>query len=276
MRSGLTVGVIGWFAVHRSGSVLEGSAVGSRKARLLLALLAVERGRLVSIERLVDALWGDASPRRQVRDSATVVSRLRAVFGADAVLSSGGGYRLGDGLGVDLYEAGGLVDEGERSGEAALSAALRAVELLERGDVLEDWPDAKWAEPARALHAGLLRRARHAVALAALEKGDLRRARAAAEMAVATDVFDEAACRLLMCACARAGEPAPALLAYERLRRALVGELGADASASTRELHVAILQGWPGAAGVTGGWPADRGAAPSLRSRLAGSAGSSA
>jgi DNA-binding SARP family transcriptional activator len=244
VRQHLTVEVIGPFAVRRCGIVLRGIEVGSRKARMLLALLAVERGRLVPIDRVVDALWGDAPPRRPAPDTATLVSRLRATLGPDTVTGGSSGYCLGVQVRVDLPDADRLVEsaEAEPDGDHALVSARRALDLLEKGDVLADWPEAKWAEPARVLHTGLMRRARHAVAEAALRLGDPRIARDAAETALFADAFDEVACRMLMRAHAAAGEPARALLAYQRLRTTLAFELGADPAAQTRDLHLAILR----------------------------------
>ena len=48
-------------AVDRpGGDTLEGRELGSRKARTLLALLAAERGALVPLDRIVEALWPEA------------------------------------------------------------------------------------------------------------------------------------------------------------------------------------------------------------------------
>jgi len=253
----LAVGVIGSFAVWRSGIILDGTEVGSRKARLLLALLAVERRRWAPIDRVIDVLWGDAPPRRPAQNAATVVSRLRAAFGPAIVVGGRAGYRLGEHVAVDLHDAAGLVElaEAEASDDLALLSARRALELLDQGGVLDGWPDreVKWAEPARGLQAALARRARHTMAEAALRLGDPRTAAEAAETALAIDAFDEVACRMLMRARSAAGEPARALLAYERLRSTLAVELGADPAAQTRDLHIAILNGWPASAPVDAG-----------------------
>lgn len=56
------------------------------------------------------------------------------------------------------------------------------------------------------------------------------------------DPLDEAACRILMRARQRAGEPSAALAAYERLRTLLADELGVDPAPETRGVHVAILR----------------------------------
>jgi DNA-binding SARP family transcriptional activator len=253
MRQTIEVGVIGSLEVRQPRARLTGPGVGSRKARALLALVALEHDRLVPIDRLVDVLWGDSPSRRPVQDAATIVSRLRGVHGADVVVGGGRtGYRLGEHVTVDLYQAGRLVAEAEAEADAgrALSLAQRALDRLDRGGVLDDWPAARWADPARRRHQALLRRARRVAATAALDIGEPGIARDTAEAALAADAFDEAACRALMCAYAATGEPVRALQAYERLRATLAVELGVHPAAPTRDLHVAILRSRPAALGV--------------------------
>lgn len=240
----------GPFTVTRSGQPQPTTQVGSRKARALLALLAVEGGRAVTVDRIVDAVWAGAPPRRPAENVATLVSRLRASLGTGVIAGGRSWYRLGPGCGVDLSEASGLVTQAEArlaGGEPALAlrAASRAADLLGEVGVLADQPEASWAEPARIRHAGLLRRARHAAGHAALRTGEIRAARAAAEAAVAADPYDETACRILMRAQVAAGEPARALAMYERLRATLADELGVDPAPATRDLHRAILRDQP-------------------------------
>ena len=76
----------------------------------------------------------------------------------------------------------------------------------------------------------------------ALRAGRPRRAQVLAEAAIAADPLDEGACRLLMRACVAAGEPARAILAYQRLRTTLATELGIDPTVESSDLHVAILR----------------------------------
>src|SRR5207237_4369393 len=87
-------GLFGTFSVWRDGRRLTDREIGARKARTLLKLLVVERGRPVTIDRAVEVLWGDAPPERAEENVATVVSRLRAALGADIVAGGRGGYQL--------------------------------------------------------------------------------------------------------------------------------------------------------------------------------------
>ncbi|MEU8614318.1 winged helix-turn-helix domain-containing protein, partial [Actinoplanes sp. NPDC048791] len=85
----------GAFAIRWSGDATDVPVAGSRKARTLLKLLAVERAGPVPMDRIVDVLWGDTPPRRAADNVATLVSRLRSRFGPELVTGTRDGYRLG-------------------------------------------------------------------------------------------------------------------------------------------------------------------------------------
>ena len=238
----------GTFRVVRDGTELAEGEIGSRKSRTLLKLLAVERPGLVPVDRIVDVLWPNERPTSPEQNVATLVSRLRAVLGADLIQGGRTGYRLADGPGivVDLDRAARLCDQAEgklaTAAALALAAAERAHELLSAGTAIGDEPYADWADPAREQVRELLRRVRLTAAEAALAIGDPRLAAGYAEAAMAADPLDEAAHRWYMSASVAAGEQAKALGAYEALRQRLGRELGADPAPQTRELHLAILR----------------------------------
>ena len=238
----------GTFRVVRDGTQLIDGEIGSRKSRTLLKLLAVERPGLVTVDRIVEVLWPDERPAAPEQNVATMVSRLRAVLGAELIRGGRAGYRLaaGPGVVVDLDVAAGFCEQAEgKLGSAAavaLAAAERAHELLAAGTAIGEEQYADWADPAREQVRELLRRVRLAAAEASLATGDPRRAAGYAEAAIAADPLDEAAHRWYMSASAAAGEQARALAAYEALRQRLGRELGADPAPQTRELHLAILR----------------------------------
>ncbi len=242
--NGLSLRMIGTLRVERlerPGAL----AVGTRKARLLLAVLAAHGHGLVTSDRIIDALWSDSPPANAVGNVATLVSRLRSALGGNAILGGRYAYRLGPSVVVDLYEAERWVaDAGARPAgadpDATLRAAQRALDLLIYDSVLVEYPGARWAETARDLHRGLLRRARHIVAEAALSAGDATTARQAARSAVAADPLDEPAYRYLMRAHHAAGEPDRAVRAYGELRATLAAEMGIDPAPSTVALHLAM------------------------------------
>ncbi len=259
----------GTFRVVRDGAQLTDGEIGSRKSRTLLKLLAVERPGLVTIDRIVEILWPHDRPAAPEQNVATMVSRLRAVLGAELIQGGRAGYRLaaGPGVVVDLDAAAGFCEQAEgklgTAAAVALAAAERAHELLSAGTAIGEERYADWADPAREQVRELLRRVRLAAAEASLATGDPRRAASFAEAAVAADPLDEAAHRWYMSAAAAAGEQARALAAYEALRQRLGRELGADPAPQTRELHLAILREQDGDLAWSGpGRAAPRGTAP--------------
>ena len=241
--------LLGPLAVARDGVPLSGREIGSRKERTLLKLLLVERGHVVPSDRVAEALWEGTPPERWERDLATLVSRLRSVFGTDAIVGGRAGYRFAGGptFEVDLDDAERLAAEAEtrlssREPALARTAAERALGILGPGTLLEDEPYVDWAEEARAATSRLLRRTRRVAWEAALELSDFGAAAGDAEAAIGADPLDEEAHRTLMVAHHRAGRPAEALAAYERLRTLLAEELGTDPAPETRAVHLAILR----------------------------------
>ena len=73
----LRVGILGPLEVHRGG---VSCLLGGRQQRFVLALLALETGHAVSLDRIADALWGDDLPPSYVTTIQTYVFRLREVL----------------------------------------------------------------------------------------------------------------------------------------------------------------------------------------------------
>jgi DNA-binding SARP family transcriptional activator len=242
------------FAVSRDGAVLRESELGSRRARMLLRLLAAEHGHRVSLDRIIDVLWGANPPRRAADNVAVLVSRLRRLLGSAVIAGGRDGYQLASEPLVDLdtTRAERLVVESQHrlaAHEAGLAgaAAAAALELLGAGLPLAN-EDPAWLAPLQTRLGTLLTQARHVAAEAALGTGDLDVGRRAAEAALTTDAFDEVAARQLMRIHVARGEPAKALLVYDELRGALSDALGVEPAAETRDAHLAVLREHPVAA----------------------------
>ena len=234
---------------------VDSRALGSRKARTLVKVLALARGNPVATDTLVEALWPyDERPARPNEQVGVLVSRLRGVLGADSIARSDAGWSLALGW-LDIIELESRVDEAAgrlAAGSAgAARAAVRAALALVRGELLPDELDAVWAEADRAAVARVIARARLLNAEAALAAGDAAEAAATAEGALDHDPYDEIALRMLMRAHGAAGRPASALAAYARLRERLRDDLGVEPAPETEELHTAILLGNAVAAPVT-------------------------
>jgi DNA-binding SARP family transcriptional activator len=237
----LAVRVLGEFAVDG----VEPQALGSRKARLALHLLALADGQPVAADVLADAIWGDALPVRPDDQLAVLMSRLRGVLGRDRIEHGDGGYRLNS----DWQDAAELAHLGEevdrRSGTGNLlgaAAAARVALSLLRGAGPAELPG-EWAQLRRSALLRLIGRARLRAARALLAAGDWMGAADAAAASLSQDPYDEAALRELLRAYATGGQTATALSAYAAARERLAEDLGTDPSPETAELYTAILRG---------------------------------
>ncbi|MET0237625.1 MAG: BTAD domain-containing putative transcriptional regulator [Kibdelosporangium sp.] len=239
--------LVGVVRISRTADSWESRAVGSRKARTLLALLGTQRSNVVTTDEVIKALWDSAPPHEPEANVATLVSRLRGRFGKDAVLGGRSGYQLGDSIRVDLDDAAALVEKAESLAGTAqpahgLLVAEQAMKVLGDVPVLADHPAASWVENARATQDSLLSRAWHAAADNALRTGAPRLAQALAETLIAKNRVDEAAYRVLMRACVIGGDSGRAIATYQRLRAALAVAYKREPDARTQDLMVEILR----------------------------------
>ncbi|HEU5003992.1 MAG TPA: BTAD domain-containing putative transcriptional regulator [Actinomycetota bacterium] len=238
---------------------LDAAALGSRKARTLVAALALGRSRPVGVDVLVDILWPEGAPADPAHQVAVLVSRLRRVLGAGRLARSGAGYTLACDW-VDVVALGDLADEAERRFQAGAFAAARtaagAALAMVRGPFLAGEADAEWAAAERAAASRAIGRAQRVGASAALAAGEPLVAAELAEQALARDGYDEAALRTLMAALGASGRPASALAAYARFAERLAEDLGTDPGAETSDLHAALLRGTPFDAPQFAGAPA--------------------
>src|SRR5262245_634490 len=70
-------------------------ALGGPQQRRLLAALLAEHDSVVSLDRLVESVWGDgAAPDGARRTLMSYVSRLRASIGGDHIVTHDHGYEL--------------------------------------------------------------------------------------------------------------------------------------------------------------------------------------
>ena len=237
----LAVRVLGDFGVDG----VAPQALGSRKARIALRLLALADGQAVPSAVLTDALWGDAPPARPDDQLAVLMSRLRSVLGRDRIDHRDGGYLLRCDW-LDAAELAMLTDETQRRHRAgnvvgAAAAARVALSLL-RGSGQAPAPG-EWAQLRLAALERLAARARQVAAIALLEAGDWAAACDAAEQSLEQDPYDETALRILLRAQVSGGRTAAALASYGKARQRLAGELGTDPSPETAALFTAILRG---------------------------------
>jgi DNA-binding SARP family transcriptional activator len=224
---------------------VEPQALGSRKGRLALCVLALAERQVVPTDVLVDTLWGDAPPAQPEDQLAVLVSRLRSVLGRDRIQHRDHGYVLVCDW-LDASELAALTEEMDRRRGAgnvlgAAAAARVALSLL-RGYTLPSVPG-EWAQLRLAALDRLAGRTRQLAATALFEAGDWMAAADAATVAVAADGYDEESLRILLRAYVAGGQVAAALAAYAQARERLAADLGTDPSPPTVALFTAILRG---------------------------------
>ncbi|MFJ3404639.1 AfsR/SARP family transcriptional regulator [Promicromonospora sp. NPDC090134] len=232
----VTVSVLGTFAV-----VVDGVEVRlPGRPRTLLAGLAVGAGAPVSVEHLVDVVWGEDLPASPQGSLQVLVRRLRSVLGDAVVETVPGGYRLAVPVGrVDVASFAELVQ--------ARPAEAPAAERRRLADALGLWRGAPFdgvgSEILHAVEAPRLEEQRLA-ALARRIEIDLATPDDAlvAELRGLTDRYplQERFWGHLMTALARSGRTAEALDASARLERTLADELGIGPGEAVRRLQRAI------------------------------------
>jgi predicted ATPase/DNA-binding SARP family transcriptional activator len=254
MRAPLEIRLLGPFEVVAGGTLAE---VGGSKRQALLAMLALRQGRVVDVDALVEALWGEelpAAPRNALHHH---IARLRAALGESLIVGSADGYALSDAR-VDavrfeelLADTRGALRDGDRR---AASDAVAAALALWRGPALQGLTGTAWfsaeARRLQTLHVDALEE-HFEVALALGEHRELTPALASA---LADNPFRERLWGQLMLALYRSGRQADALETFQEARRVLGDELGLEPGLELRRLQDAILAHDPAIAAV----PVDR------------------
>jgi DNA-binding SARP family transcriptional activator/tetratricopeptide (TPR) repeat protein len=233
--------------------------LGHARQRCVLGVLLVEAGRPVTIDQLIDRVWGEQAPQRAAGALYSYLSRLRRAVADAAELGierRPSGYVLTvDPQSVDLHRFRRLVtlaraSDSDQSGMELLTQALG----LWRGEPFAGL-DTPWLTSTRRLllderfaaeldrNDVLLRLGRHAELVPALS------------IAVAEHPLDERLAEQTMLALYRCGRQADADEHYRRIRRSLADELGSDPGAALRRLHERILAADPALAAPPGQTP---------------------
>ncbi|MEV3858257.1 BTAD domain-containing putative transcriptional regulator [Streptomyces sp. NPDC050095] len=230
-------GILGPLDVRaHDGSPLD---PGGPRPRALLTELLLDAGRTISVERLIDGLYGENPPAHAANALQSQVSRLRRRLGVD-IEAGPAGYRLViDPDAVDVHRFERLAREGRQAlgaGDHARAAALLREGLgLWRGAAPDGLPH---------LHELRLGAVQDRIEADLALGGDADLVAEVREL-IARHPLSERLYGLLMRALHTAGRPAEALQVYEEARRLLADELGTDPSAELSALHLELLQGRP-------------------------------
>jgi DNA-binding SARP family transcriptional activator len=252
----LSIGLLGPLSLRLNQMPVTTSAP---KQRQVLALLALNAGRVVTVPTLVEELWGDCPPRSYATTLQTYVLQVRNALaaanpghpGARAMLSTcHHGYLLDeDACQTDVQAFG----RGVRAGRAAAEAGDHRLAAQELSQVLQLWRGPALVDvrkgPVLEIEVASLEQCR----LGALERrieADLALGRHAdllgeLTLVAARNPMNENLCAFLMTALYRAGHVGRSLQAFHRLRSALNHELGVEPCPRLQRLQGAILSGDP-------------------------------
>ncbi|KOV72408.1 hypothetical protein ADL01_19475 [Streptomyces sp. NRRL WC-3618] len=252
----MEIKLLGPLTAHDQGVSVVPSAA---KPRQILALLALQAEHVVTVPTLMAEIWGERIPRSASTTLQTYILQLRRKIAAtpageaargakDILVTQFGGYLLRVQPGqIDVQEFEQLVADGRSAYDA--TDYRTASHLLGKALALWQGPALVDVRTGSMLELEVLRLEENR--MAALERridADLRLGRHAEvvpELRVLTarHPMHERFCAQLMLALHRSGGSWRALEAYQRLRGALVSELGLEPSASLRQLHHAVLSG---------------------------------
>lgn len=216
--------------------------LGGRKQRGILAVLLIQANETVSVDRIVDDVWGATPPRTVHAYVQNCIWRLRSTLGADVIETRPPGYRLRTGPDdVDAARFERAVDAARRLETPERAAALTEALALWRGPALADFAFEPFAQVESARLDELRLAAVELRLDAELELG--RHDAVVAELdALATRHPTRERLRALqMLALYRAGRQRDALAAYQEARHELVDRFGLEPGEELRALERLIL-----------------------------------
>jgi len=239
--------LLGRFRVEAGGMPIT---MPRRHVRFLLAMLLLDVGRPVPVDRLIQSLWPDRQPPDARAVLRTYVSRLRTVLrelNGIELSRAGNAYVLStDPELVDVYRFRQLVGRVRATQDAAARAALaREALALWQGPALCDAGDEEACAIAGAGLEELRKQMVDARITADLELGQHEPLIGDLIQLVAASPLNERLVGQLVTALYRSGRRADALNACRDARARLADHLGLDPSPALQELEIAVLRADP-------------------------------
>ncbi|HXH20675.1 MAG TPA: BTAD domain-containing putative transcriptional regulator [Dehalococcoidia bacterium] len=243
------ISLLGSFDVEAAGRSV--TRWPSKKARLLLAYLAMEKGRMVPRDVLIDLFWPDAPPARGSNNLSIAIHQIRSTLAevaaesAKCVLVRQGACGLDPSVvSTDLWDFQQRLASARQALESRDTAGTRShlvsALAMYHGELLESDPYEEWVvEPRRTLSAAYYQ-ALSWVTTQSAKDDDWRSVLDYASLMVKKEPFDEAAHRWLMQAHWRLGNRSQALQQYRACEEVLKAELGLPPSEETRRLFEVI------------------------------------
>ena len=237
---GVEFEVLGEIRARVDGAVAD---LGTARQRAVLAALVLEPGRPVTLDQVVDRVWGDHAPGTVVTSVRSYVSKLRTILRGVDIVGRAGAYTVDyDPEALDAHRFTALLRQARQTpDDAGAVEAYRAALELWRGE-----PFSGMETPWFAGHRHALAVARHT---AWLDHTDIR-LRRGEHAEVLPDLVglalrhpqDERVAAALMLALYHSGRQAEALEQFDRTRKFLAAELGTDPGPELARLHERILR----------------------------------
>ncbi|MFF4284209.1 BTAD domain-containing putative transcriptional regulator [Streptomyces sp. NPDC001633] len=236
--------------LHTISARVDGREVdlGHLRQRQVLAALLVDANRPVSVERLIDRLWGERPPQRAATTLYSYVSRLRRAIeplGASISRHPHGYLCEVDPQAVDLHRFRDLVARARSAGDDDHAARLLTEALRLRHGEASAEPDTPWFNALRDTLEGERLAAELDLNDVLLRQGRESALPGPLRLLAQAHPLDERIAAQLMLALHRQGRTPQALEVYRGITRLLDAELGLAPGPSLRQLHQHILAGAP-------------------------------
>jgi DNA-binding SARP family transcriptional activator/Tfp pilus assembly protein PilF/DNA-binding XRE family transcriptional regulator len=268
-RGALKIEILGPLQVWQGGLQIK---IASSNVRTLLGLLALHSNQQVSLDHIVDILWGQEPPRTCRTIVHGCVRKLRGLlepassrhYPARLLALTGSGYRLG--LGEDQLDLPGFDAAVRRATQASARGETGlALESLDkalrrwRGPILSDTPARLRQHPAAIAASRRRLDATLTYADLAISHGRYDAPLGRLQGLLAEEPLNEALAARLMLALAGRGQQAAALTLFHDLRTRLSEELGVQPGSDLQRAQLRILRAQlptapapvPSAAGLT-------------------------
>jgi DNA-binding SARP family transcriptional activator/tetratricopeptide (TPR) repeat protein len=246
--SGFEIRVLGPVEISWDGRVVD---IGGVKARALVARLLIDRNLVVSVDRLVDSLWGAHVGNGAEIALRSTISRLRkrlreAGASEDLIVTRAPGYMLSAPAEVtDVFRFERLVADGRRAlargRRTECTQLLREAEEMWRGSAYSEVRDEPFARAEARRLEELLLSATETRMDAGLTMGDQQTLVGDLETLTHANPMRERLWSQRMLALYRCGRQAEALRVFQDLRTILVDELGIEPGHDVTWMEQAIL-----------------------------------
>ncbi|MFI6044707.1 tetratricopeptide repeat protein [Nocardia sp. NPDC051321] len=235
---GVDFRLLGGIEAFRDGEPID---VGHARQQCVLTALLVDANTLVTVDQLIDRIWGEHASPRASGTLHTYIARLRRCLAPTEILHRSGAYRLCvDAAAVDLHRFRHLIARAHASDDQkALDLFAEALGLW-RGEAFGSL-DTPWVNGIRATLAIERSAAELDYIDQQLHSGRHTHLLADLTARTAQKPLDERVAGQLMLALYRSGRQADALQHYRQIRRCLAEELGTDPGPALQRLHRQIL-----------------------------------